>query len=481
MTYLVRCQTIFLVLIVIFWLAGCSTDDSDNLLEELGTIQVSNDIITSNFSNLTLSLPSVISNRFSEKNLQDIYVTVSNFDNCRKSFTFTIDINLGYTCALYQSFYLFPENLPGSLDDFNDVSSYVEFLQESDPFTVYFTPDAFQQVNEAVGGQTARIGMVIEIAGEAPQVSPETPLVITAVLPFSHAWFDGLLVDDQIVAVNGQSLDGLALQDVRDLLPHTESTPVTLTINRDGTTQHIATQSEEHISFVLNDDIAYLNVRRFTTQTPDQVQQDFEALVSSAATPIDKVILDLRGNGGGSRDGAIKLVDYLINRDTPAQTNPIVTLRNVSGVEMTVFLGEANAANIGNVSRANFVVLIDENSASSSELTAIALKDYQVATLIGTPSFGKSVSQLAFFLVDDAGVWIPAEHLISPAATPYDQIGIAPDFFVSGPVSPQDDPQLDAAIEWLHTGMVSNVQPMATTRRTETAPVGSVWQDRDYQ
>jgi carboxyl-terminal processing protease len=440
-------------------------------------------MITSNFSNLILTLPPVISNRFSEQDMEEIYLVVDNFDSCTKSFTFVIDINLGYTCALYQIFYLFPENLPDSLDNFNDASDYVASLQETDPFTVYFPPEEFQQVNESLDGETARIGIAVVITDDAPEVSLETPLVITAVLPFSRAWFDGLSVDDQILTINGQSLDGLSFQEVRALLPNTESEPVELTINRDGTTQTISTQSEEHISFLLNGDIAYLNIRRFTNETHLQVQQDFEALSSSTDTPIDKIILDLRGNGGGSRDGAIRLVDYLINRDTPAQTNPIVTTRNVDGVEVTIFLVEANAANIDNVSRASFVVLIDENSASASELTTIALKDYHIGTLIGTQSFGKGVSQIAVFLVDDAGVWITAEQIISPLATPYDQIGIEPDFSVTAPVLQDDDPQLDAAIEWLNTGMISTVdgQPMANTLRTDTSPSGSVFRDRDYQ
>ena len=108
-------------------------------------------------------------------------------------------------------------------------------------------------------------------------------------------------------------------------------------------------------------------------------------------------------------------------------------------------------------------MLIDQGSASSSEITLAALKHYETVTIIGTRSYGKGVSQSVVDLIDGSGLYITSHNILSPGGTSFHNKGIEPDIYnSSSATSPSNDPQLEAATEWLLNGSISAVQPSST-------------------
>lgn len=440
-------------------MAGCASPNNSSEEDEL-TININGNRVTSSASDLVLLIPE--NTEISINTIAATYQFVDTFSGCQANEP--IDLVLAQACSLFQQYYLFPEQLPTSLDGFLNIETYINHLQQEDPYSVYLAPQQYSEIISSLEGESAKIGFGYELLGET--VTSETPLRVTRIIPLSRAWFDGLQVNDQITAIDGNSLEGLDLETILDMLPNTESAQTTLTINRAGEELIIQTASEEHIAFLLGDnkDIAYLRATQYTFQTGQLIQEDFESLKEQSNTTIDKIVLDLRSNGGGSVSAALELVDYLINNDTPERTNPILTTDGTILKNQIDYLGDHSDFNIENFTKDNFVVLIDGSSASATEITVAALRDYEVATIIGTKSFGKGISQNAIDLVDGSGIFVPSHHLLPPSATSYHLVGIEPNFTIStSPVSVMNDPQLDAAMGFLNTGTITVSRQSSST------------------
>ncbi|MBF0279181.1 MAG: hypothetical protein HQM13_15390 [SAR324 cluster bacterium] len=454
--------------IVLLFLAACAvpSDSNDSEIDSsdvelVGSVQVSFPDLYPN-SNIVLSIPEGVTVPLDSA--KKIYEKVQSNTACQS--TAPIDLTLAHACTLYHIYYLYPENLPSSLINFTKVTDYVDQLRKTDIYTTYFDPQVYSAFNATFEGDFATIGFSYVLNGNV--VSPDTPFRITGITTLSRAWFDGLKVGDDIIAINGEALAGLDKQAIIEKLPTEEEETVSLTISRNSEELTIQTASEEHIAFLLgsNRNIAYLRAKQYTVATGKQIQADFEELQLQAPAPIEKLILDLRRNGGGSVFGALELVDYLVDQDTPSQTNPILITNGYT--DEINYLGEYSKSNIGNFTKSNFVVLIDGASASSSEITVAALKDYGVATIIGEKSFGKGVSQNVLDLVDGSGLIITSHNLLPPSQVTYHLVGIQPDYNVlTAPTSLENDFQLDAAIEFLNTGKVASklLSPSISSRK----------------
>ncbi|MBF0287761.1 MAG: PDZ domain-containing protein [SAR324 cluster bacterium] len=440
------------ILIGFLALSGCaspnnSSDDSDTI------ISINGNRATSTDSDLVLLIPEDvdIADGYS---IAAIFQIVDTFSGCKADEA--LDLVLAQACAFFQQYYLFPEQLPTSLDGFINIESYVNQLQKTDPYSVYLPPQQYSEIISSLEGESAKIGFGYELLAET--VSSANPLRVTRIIPLSRAWFDGLQVGDQITAINGNSLEGLNLETILGMLPNMESEQTALTIKRAGEEQTIQTAAEEHIAFLLGDnkDIAYLRATQYTLQTGKRIREDFESLQGQSTGTIKKLVLDLRNNGGGSVTAALELVDYLIDNDTPPQTNPILITDGTIFKNQTDYLGEYSDFNVGNFAKDNFVVLINGNSASATEITVAALKDYDTATIIGEQSFGKGISQNAIDLIDGSGIFVPSHYLLPPSGEAYHSVGIEPHYTVSAnPTSVTNDPQLEAAIGFLRTGIVT--------------------------
>ncbi|MGA0401933.1 MAG: S41 family peptidase, partial [bacterium] len=237
----------------------------------------------------------------------------------------------------------------------------------------------------------------------------------------------------------------------------------TLTISRDGNQIHIQTASETHLSRSLGatNQIAYLNLREYTDVSADRVRDDYLNLVSAGSGGSGGVILDLRQNGGGSLSGAWYLTDFL----GPSSVNSQVMFSLQQQSQTTDYRFGVYGSNLGITDSSKFVILMDGSSASASEVTSAALKDLGIATLMGGQSYGKGVGQNVVGLLDGSGVYITSFELLSPLGNSWHNLGVSPDYSLSTilPATPTDDTLLQAAIEFIETGSVSQA---TTSRRT---------------
>ncbi|MFH2067547.1 MAG: S41 family peptidase [Pseudomonadota bacterium] len=408
-------------------------------------------------SDLVLSIPAGLS--IEDEEVAVIYQYAKETPRCRKTNGEPIPVMLAEACFLYDAYYLFPDDLPDSLDAFDNVKNYVAFMKQSDPFTFYYSPDTFSEYKLFREGDSAHIGFRYGFNGEV--ISEQTPFLIEEVYPFTRAWMDGLQAGDRVISVNGTFISGLPPEQAIDLFPDREGSTAVILVQRDNQEVSISTAAEEHIAVLLAPGTAYLSVRSFTLNTGDEVKKDFRNLQESSAEPIVNIILDLRDNPGGSNTGALQLTDFLIDRDAPAGTHPIMILDGTYYRNAAQYLGNYDPENIGDFSEASFVVLVDESSASAAEIAAAALKFYDEATVMGMQTYGKGVSQFVFELVDGSGIWVTAHYVYPPDRISFHQVGVSPDIVVGDrPTSFSQDPLLEKALVFLQTGEVSAGGPI---------------------
>jgi carboxyl-terminal processing protease len=246
----------------------------------------------------------------------------------------------------------------------------------------------------------------------------------------------------------------MRLDAARLLFPTQEAEPVEISVERNGVEITIYTAAEENIGILLYGDIAYLSIRSFTKTTGEEVRLDFNDLQAEAGGSVDKLIIDVRGDGGGSASGALEMIDYLIDNDSGVSL--ITTVSGPAYGEETRYLGDYCEFNIGDFDETSFVLLVDEDSASASEMLASTLKYYGTAYLIGETTYGKGIGQTIVELIDESGAVVPAFESLPPSGVSYHLVGISPDYYLAAPATAfNNDPVLDAAVEYLNNGNVT--------------------------
>jgi carboxyl-terminal processing protease len=178
------------------------------------------------------------------------------------------------------------------------------------------------------------------------------------------------------------------------------------------------------------------------------------------------VILDLRQNGGGSLSGALYLTDFL----APSATNNQVLFSLQQQSQTTDYNFGSYGSDLNITDPDKLVILVDGSSASASEITSAALKDLGIATLMGGTTYGKGVGQSVVGLLDGSGIYITSFELLSPLGNSWHNVGVIPDYSLNTtlPATPADDTMLQAAIDFLETGSVSQI---ATSRRSTKSPI----------
>ena len=447
------------------------TEDQRTILRQSplafkGEIQVSQTA-----DGITLTYPTELSSTVTSQasTVASIRDNVELMPECQKSSTpQSIDLILAQGCVNFQDIHYRPAYLPNNLDGLSQISDYVNVVRQSDRFSYYFEPVTFSENTQALSGGRSYIGFTYAVNDGDAVISDSNPFLLGAIYPFTRAWWDGLEVGDRLIAVDGVQISGLTVEGVRDLLPRTESTTTTLTLLRNGNQIQVQTASETHLSRSLGstNQIAYLNLREYTTVSADRVRDDYTSLVSAGSGGSRGVILDLRQNGGGSLSGAWNLTDFL----GPSSVDNQIMFSLQQQSQGFDYRFGVYGSNLGIIDPNKFVILIDSSSASASELTSAALKDLGIATLMGGQSYGKGVGQNVVGLIDGSGVYITSFELLSPLGNSWHNLGVSPDYSLSTalPATPTDDTLLQAAIDFIETGSVS--QP-TTSRRTTKSPL----------
>ncbi len=457
------------------WSGGQSTFTADQrLILQRSPLAFQGSLTTQTTDDIALSYASELNETIQSNptTIQDIRTFVEETAACRRSTTpQTIDVILAQGCMEFQQRHYRPADLPANLDGLSTPAEYVAVVNQSDRFSYYFEPASYAETTQSLSGARSYIGFRYAIRDSSAPVSDLNPYVIESVFPYTRAWWDGIQAGDLLIAIDGTSVNGLTVAEVGNLLPTAEAEAVTLTLGRGSLTQSIQTASETHLSRRVgaSDQIAYLNVREYTTVSADRVREDLNALVADGSAPA-ALILDLRQNGGGSLLGAVQLSDYLANASVDG--NILFTLQTQR--ESTAYgFGWNYGDNAGNYSANNFVILTDSGSASASELTAAALKDVGLVTILGGTTYGKGVGQNVVDLLDGSGVFITSFELLSPSGSSWHETGVSPTYALdtTTPTSPDQDALLQAAVAFLETGSVSRTPAITKQTRRDAATI----------
>ena len=308
-----------------------------------------------------------------------------------------------------------------------------------DPHSVFFDPEMTQKFTQELNGTFDGIGAEIAIKKDK--------LTIVAALPDTPAEKAGLRTGDKIYAIDGEDTTGMSLDYAVSKIRGLRGTEVVLTINREGwekpkefklARDQIKIQSVKWK--LLENNLALIQLRYFNGDTEAEFKKTVMEVV--AKNP-QGIILDLRNNPGGYLDTAIAVASEWV------ENGVIVYEKDANGK-----LNEHQSKGQSPFKDFPTVVLINEGSASGSEIVAGALKDHQVATLIGEKSFGKGSVQSLFQLDDGSSIKLTIAEWLTPNQNAIDGQGIEPDIKIE--LTDEDfnsdkDPQLDKAIEVLKT------------------------------
>ena len=318
------------------------------------------------------------------------------------------------------------------------IKGYFDALD--DPYTEYISKEDMEDYLEDTKGNFVGIGIYM--------VKDETTNKIQVLAPIKNSPAEkaGILPGDLILAVDGTEYSADDMTVASNTIKGEEGSSVKLQILRNSETIEFEVKREKIIvnpvdGKVIKNNIGYIEFTSFDENTAEEFKTKFEELQKQG---IKSLIIDLRNNGGGIVDEALKIADYIADKDS-------------------VLLYEVDKNNNEKVEKAEknpiinmpIIILTNGNTASSSEILAGALKDLGKAKIVGTKTYGKGVIQQLLTLPNGSGVKITAEEYLTPNKTKINKIGIQPDEEVELPdtaknklvLSDEEDTQLQKAIE----------------------------------
>ncbi len=307
-----------------------------------------------------------------------------------------------------------------------------------DPYTVYLSQEEAETFKADLNGEFTGIGAELGL-------DDSDRLIIIAPLEGFPAQEAGLRAGDIIIGIDDEDTYGISVEEAVTKIRGEEGTVVKLTINRKGealdfeiTRAKIVVPSVK--SEVRDDGIGYIRISRFAEDTSTLARRAAEDFASQG---VDKVILDVRSNGGGFLDSAVDVSGLWLESGT-------VVVEQRSGDVVTQTL---KTRSTGPLIGVETVMLIDQGSASASEIVAGAMKDYDTATLLGVTSFGKGSVQALENLSGGGVLKVTIARWYTPKGINIDHEGIEPDVtveYTEEDYENDNDPQLNAAVELLN-------------------------------
>ena len=313
-----------------------------------------------------------------------------------------------------------------------------------DPYTVFLPPQKAERFAQDLAGSFSGIGAEIGVKGGI--------IVVIAPLPDSPAEKAGLQAGDKIFKINNEETATMTLDDAVNKIRGPQGSTVKLSIIRDGFSEakefnivrdviKIKSVSWKTLSSKPGgqENVGYIKISHFNEDTAEGFEQAVRALT---AKNVDQLVLDLRNNPGGFLDTAVRVASEWI------KNGPVVIEKFSDGrIEKYLRNGHSRLAGL------KTVVLVNQGSASGSEIVAGALQDYGQATIVGEKTFGKGSVQELETLPDGSAVKLTVAKWYTPQGLSIDEHGIAPDIDIDRTDEDYDndrDPQLDAAIKFLH-------------------------------
>jgi carboxyl-terminal processing protease len=287
----------------------------------------------------------------------------------------------------------------------------------NDPYTRFMDAKQFESLTSQTSGDLEGVGIRLE-------ADPKTKvLTIVEPLPDSPASRADLRSNDRVLFIDGRPTKGMSVEDASNLIRGKGGTPVTLRIERNGKLINFplirAKIELQAVRYSVSQEgstrVGYMRMSEFSSHAADQMRQAIKILQKDN---VNGFVLDLRGNPGGLLQSSVENARMWMDEGAIVKT---VDRRGGS---------EELVANRTAITNLPLVVLVDKNSASSSEILTGALKDNKRATIIGTQTFGKALVQSVHPLSDGSGLAVTIAHYYTPNGTDINHKGIEPDILL---------------------------------------------------
>lgn len=292
-------------------------------------------------------------------------------------------------------------------------------LETLDPHTVFISKESYQQMREDISGEFGGLGIHIGIK--------EKKLIIIAPIEDTPAWRVGLEADDWITHIEKESTLKLNINEAVSKMRGRPGEPITISVMRDGFDEpRDFTIIREIIKIpsvkddkLMDGDIGYIRLITFNENSSREMKKALKKIKEEAKGKLKGLILDLRGNPGGPLDQAIRVSDMFISEGV------IVSIKGRNETPPPEYAHKA-----GTFDDVPMVVLVNQHSASASEIVAGALQDHGRAVILGKTSFGKGSVQQLRTLKDKSGLKITTAYYYTPSERTIQEQGITPDIEV---------------------------------------------------
>lgn len=335
------------------------------------------------------------------------------------------------------------ESYTGDIDD-DQMEEYMYkgmMVSLGDPYSAYYTSEEYEELTTETTGSYEGIGVVMQQDVNTGEVK------VVRCYEGAPGEKAGLLPEDVLVEVNGESVSGMELSEVVDKVKNSQDQVAHLTIAREGESEYL--EIDVHLeevnipvvqSEMLEDNIGYIALYEFTEQTEPQYMEAFEALKDQG---MERLIIDVRNNPGGLLTSVCDILEDILPEGL------IVYTEDKNGEREEYTCAGENELDIP------LAVLVNGNSASASEIFAGAIQDYSKGTIVGTTTFGKGIVQSLIPFNDDSAIKTTTAKYYTPSGKCIHGTGIQPDVEVElsegleqeTSISHEEDNQLQKAIE----------------------------------
>ena len=326
---------------------------------------------------------------------------------------------------LYEKIDLFAEVLEKIQNEYVeevDQAEIIDFaingaLQSLDPFSAYMNPKVFEESQSETSGEFGGLG--IEVSMESGVIKVITPIDDT---PAAKA---GVKAGDYIVKINGEQVQGKTLMEAVNLMRGPEGTSIEITVRRKGLrkakifkiTREII-EIKSVISKIVDNKVGYLRLRAFNKNSSSQLKKEISKIEKNKK--LVGYILDLRNNPGGLLSQAVIISDFFLN------DGEIVSTKGRKKRENRKFFAKKG----DKIDGKPLIVLINNGSASASEIVAGALQDQKRAILLGETTFGKGSVQSIIPLKNRGAIRLTISKYYLPSGKSISEVGVVPDIRV---------------------------------------------------
>ncbi|MEN9390635.1 MAG: carboxy-terminal-processing protease, carboxyl-terminal processing protease [Candidatus Parcubacteria bacterium] len=313
-----------------------------------------------------------------------------------------------------------------------------------DEYTTFFPPKEKEIFETSVAGAFEGVGMEVG--------AKDGVLTVIAPLKNTPAYRAGILAGDRILSINGETTEGLVVEEAVKKIRGEKGTKVDFSISRaekdEGTPFTVSVIRDKIVlptlDYTTRDGTFVVSLYSFNAQASQLFADSMREFASSG---LDKLVIDVRGNPGGYLEVAVDIASWFLPQGETIVSEYGVKAENQHTFESYGYNSIPKGTKIA--------VIIDKGSASASEILAGALRDHGIATLVGEQSFGKGSVQQLFDVTEKTSLKITIARWFTPNGTSISKSGLTPDIKVDRTAEDREsgkDPQLDRAIQFLKTG-----------------------------